>query len=146
MGSKESLVDESRRWYGGADPVLDAKMSCVYRGKDTLITLDHGLFPRKRGGVEGCDDNIKEACLPHLLPPCSTQGAVMSLRVVAEGSAAVIFVQVFAVGTSIGFPQVPFFLAAGISLVGLAVRDAVGVRAHLRNCRNTKGNAASAER
>lgn len=56
----------------------------------------------------------------------------MSLRVVAEGSAAVIFVQVFALGTSVGFPQVPFFLAAGISLVGLAVRDALGVRVQLQ--------------
>lgn len=55
------------------------------------------------------------------------QGAVMSLRVLAEGSAALVFVQVFAAGSSAGFPEAPFYLAAGVSLIGLVVRGCRGV-------------------
>lgn len=46
----------------------------------------------------------------------------MSLRVVGEGVAAPMFTQVFSAGSSVGFEQAPFFLAAAVSLVSLAVR------------------------
>lgn len=52
----------------------------------------------------------------------------MSLRVLAEGIAALMFVQVFSAGSSVGFEQAPFFLAAGVSLTGLAVRVIVLLR------------------
>lgn len=49
----------------------------------------------------------------------------MSLRVMAEGIAAFMFVQVFSAGSKVEFAEAPFFLAAAISLVGLAVRGVV---------------------
>lgn len=47
----------------------------------------------------------------------------MSLRVVGEGVAAPAFTQIFSAGSSEGFAQAPFFLAAVISLLSLLVRQ-----------------------
>ncbi|CAM9256889.1 unnamed protein product [Scytosiphon promiscuus] len=76
----------------------------------------------------GALQNITEPCLQAVMATFvgadkqgSLQGAVMSLRVVGEGVAAPVFTQVFSAGASVGFEQAPFFLAAVISLIGLAV-------------------------
>lgn len=53
------------------------------------------------------------------------QGAVMSLRVIGEGIAGPLFTQIFSAGSSAGFEEAPFFVAAIISVVGLTVRVAL---------------------
>lgn len=49
------------------------------------------------------------------------QGAAMGLRVLAEGIGAVMFLQIFSAGSSISFPEIPFYVASVISLIALAV-------------------------
>lgn len=49
------------------------------------------------------------------------QGAAMSLRILAEGVAALIYANVFSAGSSVGFEEAPFFVASAISVLTLAV-------------------------
>lgn len=49
----------------------------------------------------------------------------MSLRVIGEGIAGPLFTQIFSAGSSAGFEEAPFFVAAIISVVGLTVRVAL---------------------
>eukprot|EP00903_Cladosiphon_okamuranus_P016910 g15589.t1 len=78
--------------------------------------------------VLGALQNITEPCLQAVMATFvgadrqgGLQGAVMSLRVVGEGVAAPMFTQAFSTGSSAGFEQAPFFLAAVVSLISLTV-------------------------